>query len=127
VGTWIGQATITNCETGDVLQNFSRLTSFDRSGNVLETSTGLTPAQRTPALGVWEHARRNSYEYGLRFFRFDVAGNYIGYTRAEWSVTVRKSGNSYHATALIDVFLPNGVVVAHLCGTEDATRFETND
>jgi hypothetical protein len=125
-GTWSGQATVRNCQTGAIMQSFSRLTSFYKGsgpgGSVLETSTGLTSAQRSPALGTWQHISFNSYQYVVQFFRFDAAGAYIGSTRARWSVTV--FGDYLRGQAHIDVLLPNGVVVASICGDEMANRFQ---
>ncbi len=122
-GAWTVQSTVTNCN-GTTLQNFSKLTAFSEGGTALETSTGLPPSQRTTAFGAWEHVYQNTFRYSLQFFRFAADGTYIGSTRANWMVTLGLFSNAYTADAQIQVILPNGTVVANLCGSETGMRFQ---
>ncbi len=121
IGTWTVQSSVTNCN-GTTLQNFSKLASFNQGGTAVETSTGLPASQRTTALGVWDHSGRNAFRYAVQFFRFAADGSFIGTTRAQWQVGMNQMSGSYTATASIQVVLPNGNVVATLCGLETGTR-----
>lgn len=123
VGTWNAEARIVNCQTGAVLQTFSKLVSFDHAGIAHETSTGAPPALRTPAFGAWRfRGYRNGSEYGLRFFRYNPDGTVAGSTRARWVVSMT-GPDEYSGQAQIQIIAPNGFVVSNLCGVETATRF----
>lgn len=121
VGSWTVQSSVTNC-SGVTLQTFAKLTSINDGGTAQETSTGLPPSLRTTAFGIWRHVTRNDFEYALQFFRFNPDGTFAGSTRAKWIAEVDEGGDSYAATAAIQVVSPNGVVVANLCGSETGTR-----
>src|SRR5262245_24735979 len=55
-GTWRVQVTIRNCHTGEALGNpFPALVTFARGGTRTETTAGVSPAMRSPALGFWQH------------------------------------------------------------------------
>jgi hypothetical protein len=123
VGTWNAEAQIINCQSGAVMQTFSKLVSFDHSGTAHETSTGAPPALRTTAFGAWRfRGYRSGSEYGLRFFRYNPDGTLAGSTRARWVVSMTGQ-DEYSAQAQIQIVAPNGVVVNNLCGVETATRF----
>jgi hypothetical protein len=120
IGTWNVHTQITNC-AGVPLENFSKFLSIEAGGTVHEMSNSLPPSQRTVAFGVWEHSEQNNFVYALRFFRFTPTGTFSNIVQAKWSVLM-DDGDSYTADATIQVMLPNGTVVANLCGTETGTR-----
>lgn len=125
-GTWLVQTQITNC-AGTTLENFSKFLSINAGGTVQEMSNSLPPSQRTVGFGVWEHSYHTNFVYVLRFFRFSPTGTFINTVQAEWSVDLAADGQSYTAAGAIQIALPNGVVVANLCGTETGTRMVIPD
>lgn len=119
IGTWIVQTQITNC-SGVTLESFSKLVSINAGGTAQETSSSTL--FRSTGLGVWQHVEQNRFVYALRFFRFNPDGTPSGSVRAKWAVLMGDHGDTYTATGAIQIVLPNGVVVANLCGTETALR-----
>jgi hypothetical protein len=121
IGTWNVQTQITNC-AGIPVENFSKFVSIEAGGTAHEMSNSLPPSQRTVAFGVWEHLEQRNFVYALRFFRFTPMGTFSNIVQAKWSVLMGDDGDSYTADATIQVMLPNGTVVANLCGSENGTR-----
>lgn len=123
-GTWVANAQITNC--AGVTTNLStKLISADHSGTVSETNT--SGSLRSTAFGVWERAPRYSgfqFVYYLHFFRFNSSGAWQDSVQAKWNVAMEPDGKSYTGSGDIQIVLPNGVVVANLCGTETGLRME---
>jgi hypothetical protein len=126
IGTWIVQTQITNC-LGTPTENFSKFVSIHAGGTANEISNSLPPSQRTTAFGVWQPLYQRNFVYALRFFRFTPAGTFASTVEAKWSVLLGEEGDSYTAEGAIQVFAPNGTVIANLCGTETGTRFVIPD
>jgi len=72
--------------------------------------------------GVWKYEGEHSFSYAFQLFRFNADGTYAGLTKAKRQVEMDESGDSYSATATIEIFTPGGVING--CATETATRFE---
>jgi hypothetical protein len=123
-GTWQAQTTIVNCQTGTVMENFSKFVSFNSGGTAQEVSSSTL--FRSAALGIWERNGWDSFRYLLRFFRFNPDGTPAGSVRAVWEGEFTNS-NSYVAEATVQIIAPNGTVVATICGTETASRLEMPD
>lgn len=124
-GTWIVQTQITNC-SGTTLENFSKFISINAGGTAQEMSNSVPPSLRTVGFGVWQHLDHRNFVYALRFFRFPT-GTFAGTVQAKWSVELAEDGQSYTAEGAIQIALPNGTVVANLCGTETGTRMVIPD
>lgn len=124
-GTWQAQVTIRNCQTGTVMENFSKFVSFNAGGTAQEASSSTL--FRSAGLGVWRRQDRDAFTYLLRFFRFNADGTPAGSVRAVWEVEVAQGSNSYEGEAMVQIIAPNGNVVATLCGTETATLVELPD
>lgn len=125
-GTWLVQTQITNC-LGTPTENFSKFLSIHAGGTANEISNSLPPSQRTTAFGVWQPLHEGNFVYALRFFRFTPAGTFASTVQAKWSVSLDQEGDSYTAEGAIQVFAPNGTVIANLCGTETGTRMVIPD
>lgn len=119
-GTWQVQTTIRNCQTGTVLESFSKLTSFNMGGTTQDTSS--SSLFRSVGLGLWEHTGKDSFRYLSRFFRFNPDGTPAGSVRALWNVAVDGSSDTYEAAATVQIVAPNGTVVNTVCGSETAAR-----
>jgi len=122
-GSWNTQVTIRNCETGAAIASFPAMNTFMRGGTMQEFSVG-SGLLRGPGHGVWNHQSGRRFSYAFQFFRFNADGTYAGLTRARRQVELSRSGNSYNASATIEIINTGGVVVATACATEVGTRFE---
>jgi hypothetical protein len=123
-GSWTAQATVRNCDTGAPIgEVFAKMITFMQGGTLQEDSTGSAPLPRASGHGVWKHLGENDFAYAVQFFRFNTNGTYHSKTVARWQVVMDDSGDSYSATATVQVFLSGGGVI-NVCTSETATRFE---
>jgi len=123
-GSWNVQVTLQNCQTGEAIRTFSAMNTFMQGGTMQEFSVGAAPLARGPGHGVWRHQGGRRYSFAFQFFRFNADGTYAGTTRGRRAAEISRSGDSYSATATLEVFNPAGVLVATGCAAETATRFE---
>src|SRR5688572_23407200 len=110
-GTWQAQTMTRNCQTGTVMESFSKLVSFSRGGTAQEVSSSTL--FRTAGLGIWERnddddddlggGEADSFRYLLRFFRFNPDGTTSGSVRAIWNVTPGPGDDAYTAEATIQI------------------------
>src|ERR1700743_993462 len=54
-GTWRVQVTIHDCQSGATLKTFPAFLTFAQGGTLVETTTGFSPAMRTPGHGFWDY------------------------------------------------------------------------
>ena len=122
-GSWTVQTTLRNCTNGDPLASFAKLVTFAQGGTAQEDSVGAAPLSRTSAHGFWYNNGPDHFSYGLQFFRFNADGSYGVRNVARWEVEMDSTAMSYTASATIQIFNPNGVLLGTACATETATRF----
>jgi len=123
-GAWDVQVTIRNCQTGAPIRSFASATSFMSGGLLVDTTSGLPQALRTPGQGVWSHVNGNTYRFSFRSYSFDAAGNYTGLTKITHEAELDSNGNQYTSAGTSEVYAPNGTLIASGCSTTTATRFE---
>ncbi len=123
-GVW--QTTVTQrvCGTGAVIRTFQGLLTFDESGTFAETSAVTSPALRSPGHGVWEKRNRQSYFGAFIFLRFNPDGSFAGTQKVSQNFELSRFGNTFEANGSVQVFDPNGNLIATGCATATGTRFE---
>jgi hypothetical protein len=119
-GTWFTQVSIRNCQTGAVLRTFPALNTFAQGGTLIDTTTGSSPALRSPGHGSWEKTGGDSYRSVSVAFLFDVAGNWTGTQKLTQTIEVQNDG--FTSTAANEIFDVNGNVVATGCATAVGSR-----
>jgi len=122
-GAWNVRVSILNCQTGAVIRSFDSVTQFMDRGTLIDSTSGMPQALKTPGQGVWEHTTGSNYRFKFKSFGFDAAGNYTGYTVIQHDATLDSTGSSYESSGTAEVYAPNGVLVATLCSSTTATRF----
>src|SRR6266581_2587119 len=122
-GTWEMQITLTNC-AGTVLRSFPSLIEFAAGGTVVESNGGTPQALKTPGEGVWRHTTDNSYAFRFKFFTFSPQNVFTGWTIISGETTVDETGDANAGTATIQVYDPNGNLIATACAEVSGTRFE---
>ena len=122
-GTWDMQITLNDC-SGHVIRSFPTLVTFNAGGTVTEASGGTSPALQTGGKGVWSHTRDHNYAFRFKDFTFDSSYAFTGWVIITGETTVDHGGNTNAGPATVDIYNPNGVLVAHLCADAVATRFE---
>src|SRR5438876_7052239 len=122
-GTGEMQITLTDC-AGHVIRNFPSLIEFAAGGTVVESNGGTPQALKTPGEGVWRHTTDNSYAFRFKFFTFNSLNVFTGWTIIAGETTVDATGNANAGSATIEVYNPNGVLLATVCAKTAGTRFE---
>jgi hypothetical protein len=123
-GTWDNQVSIIDCQTGNPITTFRSLIVFMAGGTLTETTSGTAPALRTPGEGVWRHTTANNFVLRFKHFRFNTQNVLIGWNIIQAEVSMDGAGNAYTSSATVEVYDPNGVLIATACATTDGTRFE---
>jgi len=121
-GTWEMQITLTDC-AGHVIRSFPSLVEFAAGGTVVESNGGTPQALKTPGEGVWRHTTDNNYAFRFKFFTFNSLNVFTGWTIIAGETTVDATGDSNAGSATVEVYNPNGVLVATACAKIAGTRF----
>jgi hypothetical protein len=123
-GTWDNQVTIIDCQTGNPITTFRSLIVFMAGGTLTETTSGTAPALRTPGEGVWSHTTANNFVLRFKHFRFNTQNVLTGWNIIRAEVSLDGAGNTYTSSATVEVYDPNGVLLAIACATTAGTRFD---
>ncbi len=97
--------------------------TFHQGGTMMDGTT-TPPALRTPAQGVWRRVSDNTYAFRLKAFTFNAQNVFTGWTIIAGEITVDQSGDGNSGPATVEVYDPNGVLLATLCADTVGTRFE---
>src|SRR5437773_12464281 len=122
-GTWSMQITLTDC-SGHVIRSFPTLVVFMAGGTLTEASGGTAPALQTGGKGVWSHTTDNTYAFRFKDFTFNAQNVFTGWVIIAGETTVDATGNANSGTATIQVYDPNGNLIATECAGVSGTRFE---
>ena len=133
-GTWLMEATLVNCATGDPLpipageggNPFPVLHTYMRGGTMLETGASPPPPPRSTAHGIWERTGWQTFRERFRFFSFNAAGVHVSTSE----ITVERrliQGNNAETDEIIGVgtakfFTPTGVLVEEGCNKDQGRR-----
>jgi hypothetical protein len=123
-GTWNTQVSIIDCQTGNVIRTFPSLIGFMAGGTLTETTSGTAPALRTPGEGVWRHTTDNNYAFRFKHFNFNAQNVFTGWNIIQAEARVDATGNAYTTSGTVEVYDPNGVLLATGCSESVGTRFE---
>jgi hypothetical protein len=123
-GVWDVRVTIRNCQTGAEIRSFASLTTFMFGGILIDSTSGIPQAQRTPGEGVWSHVSGDTYRFSFKSFSFDAGGNFTGWTKITHDAVLDSNGKEYVSAGGSEVYAPNGTLIATGCSTTTATRFE---
>ena len=123
-GSWNVQVTRRNCQTGEAQASFPTMSNFNRGGTMNDYGIAMAPTGRGTSFGVWNHQSGRRFTNNFQFFLFGADGATTGRQIIRRQIEVSRSGNAYNATGAVEVFNTAGIVVATVCTTETATRFE---
>ncbi len=123
-GTWDVQVTIRNCQTRAAIRTFSSVTTFMAGGTMLDSTSGIPQALKTPGHGVWSRGKRNTYHFKFKSFSFDAGGNSTGWTIITQRANLQYGIEAYDSAGNSEIYDPNGNLLFTGCSTTTATRFE---
>jgi hypothetical protein len=106
-----------------VIRSFDSVTQFMTGGTLIDSTSGVPQALKTPGQGVWEHTTGPDYRFRFKSFSFDAAGNYTGYNVIQHDATLDRTGDAYESRGTVEIYNPAGVLVGTGCSTTVATRF----
>jgi len=98
--------------------------TFHQGGTIMDGTT--TPsALRTPAEGVWRNVGDNTYAFRMKSFTFNAQNMLTGWSIISGEETVDQTGNAFTGSgATVQVYDPNGNLLATVCADSSGTRFE---
>jgi len=123
-GTWDVQVTIRNCQTGAAIRTFASITTFMSGGTLLDSTSGIPQALKTPGHGVWSHTGGRNYRFKFKSFSFDASGNFTGWTIITHEGHLNRRADESESAGTAEIYAPNGNLIATGCSTTTATRFE---
>jgi hypothetical protein len=123
-GSWSVQVTRRNCQTGEATATFPTMSNFNFGGTMNDYGIAMAPVGRGPGFGVWNHQTGRHFTNNFQFFLFGADGATTGRQIVRRQIEVSRSGNEYTATGAVQVLNTEGTVVATICTTETAVRFE---
>lgn len=123
-GTWDAQVTLRNCQTDAEIRTFASIGTFMSGGTMLDSTSGIPQARKTPGHGIWSHVGANIYRFKFKSFSFDPSGNFSGWTIINHEANLNPSADAYESAGTAEVYSPNGILLFIGCSTTTATRFE---
>lgn len=122
-GTWNVRVSILNCHTRAVIRSFDSVTQFMSGGTLIDSTSGVPQALKTPGQGVWEHTAGSAYRFKFKSFTFDPAGNYTGFTVIQHEANLNATADAYGSAGTAEIYSPTGTLVATGCSSTVAERF----
>jgi hypothetical protein len=122
-GTWEMRLTLTDC-AGHVIGSGQSIVVFNAGGTMIESQAPRPQAQKTPGEGVWSHTTDNNYAVRFKYFTFNTSNVFTGWTIITAQLTVDYTGDADTGSATVEVYDPNGNLVATACAEVTGTRFE---
>jgi hypothetical protein len=121
-GTWNARVMIRNCRSGAEIRSFDSIGTFMFGGTMLDSTSGVPQALKTPGHGVWSHITANTYQFSFKSFSFDPSGNFTGWTIVRHRASLY--GDYYQSQGTSEFYDANGNLLATGCSSTTATRFE---
>ena len=81
-GTWATQVTIRDCHTGVIVREFPALNTFAQGGTLIDTTSAVGAALRSPGHGTWEKIGNHSFHAFSLAFLFSPANVWTGRRRS---------------------------------------------
>jgi len=123
-GTWNLQVTLRNCQNSVAIRSISEIATFMFGGTMLQSTSGIPQALKTPGHGVWIHTRGREFKFSFKSFSFDAGGNFTGWMIVRQFVLVNSRATGYESFGNAEFYAANGNLVFTGCSTTTATRFE---
>lgn len=123
VGVWDVQVTVRNCSNDTPLFNFSALHKYE-FGGIGQVVPATNPTALSAHISVWKPVKKNVYQMAFKMFRFDTAGNNIGWVVVRNDVAITQDGTGYAGSGRAETFDSNGNSVGASCPTFTGTRFQ---
>jgi len=119
-GTWFTDVTIRQCGTGTVLRTFTAINTFNEGETMIDTTSGASPALRSPGLGKWEKTGSHTYSAVSLALLFNPAGVWTGTQKLTHVIEVNGDENVF--TSQSEIFDTAGTRISSGCATANGHR-----
>jgi hypothetical protein len=122
VGLWDVVVENRICD-GPAIGTFRGLHKFELGGTA-QTVPSTNPMNLSAHMGIWKHLGQNNYNLAFKMWRFDPAGNYIGWIVVRFDIVIDEEAETSVGTGLSLVYDTAGNIVGSGCPIITGTRFE---
>ena len=91
---------------------------------MLDSTSGIPQALKTPGQGVWSHLSGDIYRFSFKSLNFDAGGTFTGSTKVTHEATLNSNATEYTSVGTAEVYDSNGNLIFTGRSTTTATRFE---
>lgn len=123
-GTWYTVVTVHDCLTGATLRTFPALHTFAEGGTLIDTTTAVSPALRSPGHGTWERTGGRTFKSKSLAFLFSPTGVWTGTQTITQEIHFGGDRDQADSDASSQVFDTLGHATATLCPTAVLYRLE---
>jgi hypothetical protein len=123
-GTWLTQVTIHDCHTGAIVREFPALNTFAPGGTLIDTTTAVGPALRSPGHGTWEKIGGQRFRAFSLAFLFNPANVWTGTQTVTQAIQIGDDPDELTSTATSQIFDTGRNLVNAFCSTAVAHRIE---
>ncbi len=124
-GTWRVTRTSVDCITGQDILSFPAITTYNQGGTYIGYGVppGGDPGQGTE-YGVWQREPGN-HNYSVRVvsYAYTAEGDFEARVEATEALQLT-TADSFTGTGTVQIFDADGNLIATICATSTATRFE---
>lgn len=121
-GAWDAAVNITNCATGAVITSFKSTAAFNQGGTYVGITGGLSPAERTPEIGVWKHLEDNRYQFRFKTYHAPGGGIPVFYDVVTHEIELDPDNLNYVSAGTATRYTMAGVQIFSGCSTAVGTR-----
>ncbi len=122
VGLWDVEVAVANCAGGPAFASFPAMHKYELGGTG-QIVPASNPALLSAHMMVWTHLGGNDYLGRFKMFRYDAAGNTIGWTVVTNEVSIDEDATEYSGSGMAEVFDKDGNLLMASCPSFTGTRF----
>jgi hypothetical protein len=122
VGLWDVQVAVASCAGGPAFATFSAMHQYQTGGTGQIVPAG-NPTGLSAHMMVWTPLDGNNYLARFKMYRYDPAGNTLGWNIVTNEVSLSKDGKQYSGTGIAEFFDNDGNLLMASCPSFTGTRF----
>jgi hypothetical protein len=122
VGLWDVVVENRACD-GTLIGTFLGMHKFELGGTA-QTVPSTNPMNLSAHMGIWKHLGQNNYNLAFKMWRFDPAGNYIGWVVVRFDIVIDEQAETSVGAGLALLYDTAGNIVGSGCPIITGTRFK---
>ena len=123
-GTWRVTRTSVDCITGQDILSFPAITTYNQGGTYTGYGSRLVAIPVGDQYGVWQREPGN-HNYSVRVvsYAYSAEGDFEARVEATEALQLT-TADTFTGTGTVKIFDADGNLIATICATSTATRFE---